>query len=200
MKTRASLTVTHTYAREAEPPDPPKAMLDPKALEAFLVARRPSVPVLSIDALDGYLTALLIGPTFVDPRLWLGLLVGDGALMAAENTDDHLALQAIAAHHNRLSDTLSQFPDLYRPLFPPHRSGGLNPMFWTLGFLAGVKPAARAWKRVTDPGKPEYILFEPLDRVLSDPKPIPESTAKVVARTIIDLRAHFQIRRNKPKR
>ncbi|MBF0307118.1 MAG: hypothetical protein HQL40_06995 [Alphaproteobacteria bacterium] len=76
----------------------------------------------------------------------------------------------------------------------------MNPFFWTLGFLAGVKLASRAWRPVTDPGKPEYILFEPLDRVPSDPGPITEATAKLVDQSIIDIRAHFDVRRNKQKR
>ena len=39
---------------------------------------------LTIVGLDGYLTALIIGPKFIDPRLWLTALVGDTAIMAED--------------------------------------------------------------------------------------------------------------------
>src|SRR4051812_40359703 len=159
----------------ARPVPAPKPMLTPEALEAHLRTRRPAVPVLTLDALDGYLTALLIGPKFIDPQVWLGLLLGERALMAAEDTREHLAVQAMVDHHNRLSETLSRYPCLYRPKLRPHHAGGQDPMFWSLGFLAGVKAAARSWKTVTDPRKPGHILYAPLERVLFGSDPIPDA-------------------------
>ncbi|RVN77598.1 YecA family protein, partial [Sinorhizobium meliloti] len=44
--------------------------LDDKAFEAFIRARRPASPIWSMSGLDGYLTALIIGPKFIDPRKW----------------------------------------------------------------------------------------------------------------------------------
>jgi uncharacterized protein len=48
-------------------------MLDDAAFEAFVNKRRPHAPVFSMDGLDGYLTALIIGPRFIDPRQWIPL-------------------------------------------------------------------------------------------------------------------------------
>jgi uncharacterized protein len=33
--------------------------------------------VSRLDALDGYLTAVLIGPKLIDPPIWLGQLLGE---------------------------------------------------------------------------------------------------------------------------
>ena len=103
------LTVNTTTAGSAQAVAVPQSrpMLEPGELEEFLLTCRPSVPVLSVDGLDGYLTALLIGPKFIDPRLWLGRLFGEQALIAEADTRDHLAIQAVVAHYNRLSVTLS---------------------------------------------------------------------------------------------
>ena len=144
---------------DAAPTTKPMA---PEAFEAYLLARRPRPPVLTIDGLDGYLTALIIGPKFIDPRLWLTALVGDTAIMAEADTAEHAAIQAVVAHHNRLSTTLSEQPKLYRPKFRPHRDGGYDPLFWWLGFAAGIQLAPRPWKKITDPRQPGRALFEPV--------------------------------------
>lgn len=179
---------------------PSKPMLDAAALEAYLRARGPAAPVSCLDGLDGYLTAVLIGPKLLDPQLWLGRLLGDHALLAAETTREHLAIQAVVDHHNRLSETLSQFPYLYRPRFALHRAGGLDPMFWSLGFLAGTRLAPRSWKSVTDPDKPEHVPFQALEPVLFGTAAIAEANVPAVARGILDLREHFKARRYKSRR
>lgn len=111
-----------------------KPMLNAEDLEAYLRARGRAAPVSRLDALDGYLTAVLIGPKFIDPPIWLGQLLGERALLAAEETREHLVIQAVAHHHNRLSETMAQFPYLYRPRLPPHRDGGSDPMFCPSAF------------------------------------------------------------------
>ncbi|TIX80203.1 MAG: UPF0149 family protein, partial [Mesorhizobium sp.] len=44
--------------------------------------QRPHPPVFGMDGLDGYLTALIIGPRFIDPRQWIPLFAGEQALIA----------------------------------------------------------------------------------------------------------------------
>lgn len=181
-------------------PAAPKPMLDANELEAYLRARGGAVPVSRLDALDGYLTAVLIGPKFIDPPIWLGQLLGDRARLAAEESREHLAIQAVAHRHNRLSETMAQFPYLYRPQLPPHRDGGLDPMFWSLGFLTATRLAPRAWKSVTDPDKPEHAAFKALDPLLFGTQAIAEVDVPALAKAILDLREHFKVRRHRSMR
>ncbi|HEY0834988.1 MAG TPA: YecA family protein [Azospirillum sp.] len=175
-------------------------MLGTEALEAYLRARGRAAPVSRLDGLDGYLTAVLIGPKFIDPQLWLGHLLGDHALLCAEDTREHRAIQAVAAHHNRLSETMAQFPYLYRPHLPPHHAGGLDPIFWSLGFLMATRLAPRAWKSMTNPDKPEHATFQALHPLLIGTTPIPEADVPAMAKGILDLREHFKARRNRSMR
>ena len=102
--TRRPKLVVESRTVQAEAPIPvlpPKPRLTDTELEAFLLARRSTMTVV---ALDGYLTAILIGPKFIDPRLWLGRLVGETALIADADTREHLALQAVVHHHNPRRD------------------------------------------------------------------------------------------------
>jgi len=202
MTGKASLVVSTKTLRPDEAIAVPAArpMLDTEALEAFLLACRPSVTVLSIDGLDGYLTAILIGPKFIDPRLWLARLLGEATLLAEADTREHLALQAVVHHHNRLSATFSDQPDRYRPMFRPHRDGGLDPLYWWLGFAAAIELAPRAWKKVTDPRQPGRALFDPIYTATSGNGSVPGGTTEVVAKAVLDIRQHFQEQRRKSMR
>ncbi|MBP2295246.1 YecA/YgfB family protein [Azospirillum rugosum] len=177
-----------------------KPMLDANELEIYLRARGRMAPVSRLDALDGYLTAVLIGPKFIDPSIWIGQLLGERALLAVEETRENLAIQAVAHHHNRLSETMTQFPYLYRPQLPPHRDGGWDPMFWSLGFLAATRLAPRAWKSVTNPDKPEHAAFQALDPMLFGTEAIAEAGVPAQAKAILDLREHFKVRRHRSMR
>lgn len=178
----------------------PKPMLDAAELEAYLRVRGRAAPVSRLDGLDGYLTAVLIGPKFIDPQIWLGHLLGDHALLCAEDTREHRAIQAVAAQHNRLSETMAQFPYLYRPQLPPHHAGGLDPIFWSFGFLMATRLAPRAWKSMTNPDKPEHTTFQALHPLLIGTTPIIEANVPALAKGILDLREHFKARRNRSMR
>ncbi|PLT84256.1 hypothetical protein BMJ35_24400 [Sinorhizobium medicae] len=69
--------------------------LDDEAFEAFIRARRPVSPICSMSGLDGYLTALIIGPKFIDPRQWIPELAGPEALNLPMETTEH---RAVADH------------------------------------------------------------------------------------------------------
>jgi|GEM_PF-677062 uncharacterized protein len=199
MTDKPDLTVNHRMARPGETSPTPVAapMLAPDALEAYLLARRPHPPVVTIDGLDGYLTALIIGPRFIDPRLWLAGLVGDKAMMAEADTTEYAAIQAVVAHHNRVSTTLSEHPKLYRPKFTRHRDGGYDALFWWLGFTAGIQLAPRPWKKVTDPRQAGRALFEPIYDALSGTGPVPDSAVVTVAAAVVELREYFMPQRVK---
>jgi uncharacterized protein len=199
MTGKPDLIVSRRMARPGEAPAAPvtKPMLAPEALETYLLARKPHPPVFTIDGLDGYLTAIIIGPKFIDSRLWLAALVGDTAIMAAAETTERVAVQAIVERHNRLSKTPSKRLKLYRPMFKPHRDGGYDPLFWCLGFTAGIQLAPRPWKKGTDPRQPGRALIEPIYDAPSEAGPVPDSTVVTVAKAVIAIREYFMPQRVK---
>ena len=178
----------------------PKPMLGTEDLEAYLRSRGRTAPVSRLDGLDGYLTAVLIGPKFIDPQIWLGHLLGEHALLAAQESREHLAIQAVVHHHNRLSEMMAQFPYLYRPHLPLHHAGGLDPIFWSFGFLMATRLAPRAWKSMSNPDKPEHATFQSLHPLLIGTAPVAEADVPAMAKGILDLREHFKTRRNRSLR
>lgn len=113
-------------------------------LNAFLRARRAASPVNRLSGLDGYLAAIIVGPKFIDSRIWAAAIVGEQAMMMAEGTLESLAIQAIVQHYNRISMILSDASDLYRPQFDRDRLGKPDLLFWKLGFYQGYRPRQAA--------------------------------------------------------
>jgi yecA family protein len=132
---------------EPLPPMPVRPMLGPEDFAAYLAERAKKSRLCPVDrtsGLDGFLTAILIGPKFLDPRDWIASITGEAALSAPETTREHLAIQAIVAHHNRISTTLSETPDAYRPLFDRDPRLGIETTWWLVGFARGRDLASRA--------------------------------------------------------
>lgn len=78
---------------------------------------------------------MIIGPRFIDPRLWIPLFVGDKALTAPEGTPEFAAVQTIVANYNRISACLADFPGAFRPKFDDRGNGEWDAIFWTGGFV-----------------------------------------------------------------
>lgn len=187
---------------EPMPPTPIRPMLGPADFAVYLAERARTsrlCPVDRISALDGFLTAILIGPKFLDPRDWIASITGEAALSAPEGTRDHLAVQAIVAHHNRISTTLSEAPETYRPLFEVDPVIGLETTYWLVGFVRGRDLAKRAWSAVHDPSSPACRLDADLGDALC-PVPPPEDAAEKAARAVIGLQSFFQEKRYRSRR
>ncbi|WP_260684830.1 UPF0149 family protein [Rhizobium laguerreae] len=90
--------------------------LDDEAFEAFIRGRRPASPIWSMSGFDGYLTALIIGPKFIDPRQWIPELTGPDALNLPMETTEHQAVQTIVAEYNRIDETLILSCEFYEEL------------------------------------------------------------------------------------
>ncbi len=118
--------------------------LDDEAFEAFIRARRPASPIWSMSGLDGYLTALIIGPKFIDPRKWIPELTGPEALNLPMETREHRAVQTIVAEYNRISASLSETPKDHRPRFTRIDDQTLISSIWDLCFLLGNRIRAEA--------------------------------------------------------
>ncbi len=108
--------------------------LDDAAFEAFIRGRRPASPIWSMSGLDGYLTALIIGPKFIDPRKWIPELTGPDALNLPMETTEHRAVQTIVAEYNRISASLSETPKDHRPRFTRIDDQTFDPFDWDLCF------------------------------------------------------------------
>lgn len=89
-----------------------------RALEELLSPPRAPVLNLSVVGLDGYLTALVIGPNLVRPSEWLpGIRANDHAFDDVEQAQEIMSV--LMDYHNSIIRRLDRGPKNYRPLYLP---------------------------------------------------------------------------------
>src|SRR3954447_1098363 len=57
-------------------------------------------PIDGVSMLDGYLTAVIVGPCSIDPREWLHHMLGPHGRIGMEGTEQSAAIMAIVARFN----------------------------------------------------------------------------------------------------
>jgi uncharacterized protein len=173
--------------------------LDDKAFEAFLLKRRPFPPICTMTGLEGYLTALIIGPKFIDPFQWIPLFTGEEALNAPMETTEHQAVQTIVAEYNRISSTLAERPKTHRPRFKDMGDKTYDRCDWSSGFLMGTDFAEKQWRPVIRGHAVTGDIIAPIRALSYANKPIPDADVVAVAEAIVQIRSYFMPRRAKAK-
>jgi uncharacterized protein len=120
------------------------------ALASFLASPRSTGAALSLQALDGYLTAVAIGPNLVMPSEWMSGLWGDDDPIFADAGQAQLILSAIMARYNDILRQLDRSPPGFRPLYLP-RDRDERPSValvaqWANGFWKAMLSRGGDWR------------------------------------------------------
>jgi len=113
---------------------------------------------LMLDGLDGYLTAVAIGPTTLTPSEWLPGIWGpapDDAPAFETPAQAQRILELLMRHYNGIIWSLQDNPDEFEPLFGtvtyandaqeyPDAEG------WAMGFMQGVALGQPHWQPLLD--------------------------------------------------
>jgi uncharacterized protein len=129
------------------------------ALDALLLAL-PSDNPMNVEALDGYLTALLLGPRSVDslpsstwmPAVWGGDLDPAPAPFASHKQRKRAA-QLVLRHLHTIDQALSDAPARWEPVFSLAEAGEAelaDAEDWCIGFLQAMPLAPEAWGALFD--------------------------------------------------
>jgi uncharacterized protein len=123
------------------------------ALDRMLRAL-PRDAAMNVEVMDGYLTALLVGPRLVDrlrtrewiPAVWGG--DGEGSAPFESNRQRKKATVLVLRHLHGISCQLRDAPDAWEPVFSIAESEGrelVDAEDWCIGFLQAVALDAAAW-------------------------------------------------------
>lgn len=142
-------------------PASPSIALSPaemKELDSFLLSGMTSDETMMLDTLDGYLTALVIGPSSLKPSLWLprvwGPRVSDEPAFESMEQAQHI-LDLILRHMNSIIDSLRHDADAHESIFdtlvyendPREYADG---EMWAHGFMAGIALCRKDWQPFFD--------------------------------------------------
>jgi uncharacterized protein len=123
-------------------------------LDEFLMSDASPEESMDIVALDGFLTALVIGPGLVPPSAWLKTIWGKGEPSFDSSAQAQRVISLIMRRFNAISAMFAEPPE-FAPILWEHEVEGATYRIaddWCWGFMAGVSLATEAWQPLlTDP-------------------------------------------------
>lgn len=124
-------------------------------LDSFLESDVTPGECMDITALDGFLTAVTIGPGLPLPSVWMPLIWGGKDQPLFESAEQaHRIVSLIMRRMNMISDMLGQEPPAFEPvLYETELEGGGTVVMahdWCAGFMAAVDHAVDDWQPLFD--------------------------------------------------
>ncbi len=141
-----------------DPPSNPLSEQELLELDAFLGSKRSPDNAMTLDGVDGFLTALVIGPVTLMPSEWmpfvLGTEKGDDPLFASAEQAQAI-MQLLMRYMNTLVVTFRDDPEGFVPVFDystyackEDEDSAVNA--WALAFVFGIELCYDAWKPIFD--------------------------------------------------
>lgn len=134
----------------------PLAEAELDELEQFLMSDATPEEAMDISMLDGFLTALAIGPNTLPPSRWLPEIWG-GPMTWADEAQAKRIMSLVFRHANEILFTLRSYPDEFAPLLYENLYEGKKiPVIdeWCAGFVQGMALDEASWQPLmeTDEG------------------------------------------------
>jgi len=131
-------------------------------LERWIDQLDPPPLVDGVSMLDGYLTAVIVGPCSMDPHEWMRHMLGPHSGLGMEGTEQAAAIMAVVARFNAVSEGLATAPERYAPIFERTDDGTVLAGPWCMGFLAEMNIRYDAWAPLRDINRIEHGLLLPI--------------------------------------
>ena len=142
-------------------------------LDAWLQTLEPVPQVDGASMLDGYLTAIVIGPCSIPPDEWFVHLLGEHGRIATASGAALAAITTIVARFNAISEGLSLAPSKHTPIFEKTGGGLALPHPWCMGFLSAMRLRFDEWQPLLDLSRIDHGLLLPILLYCTDPRARP---------------------------
>jgi uncharacterized protein len=130
-------------------------------LENFLMSAATPDECMDISMLDGFLTALAVGPNTLAPSDWMPVIWG-GEMQWANQAQVERISTLIFRHANAILFYLRDDPDTFDPLLYENEVDGKRVQVideWCSGFVQGMVLDEAAWQPLMDSDEGEQMLF-----------------------------------------
>lgn len=136
-------------------------------LEGFLSSDRTPDSCMLLSDLDGFLTAVAIGPELIMPSEWLPVIWGEGEPEFESMEEAQRIIHAIMGRYNEILDVLRHEPEAFEPIFWETAAGEVLAGDWAMGFMDGVKLRRGAWEPLIQ-SEEDGGLIAPIVALLHD--------------------------------
>jgi len=116
-------------------------------LADWLTLRRTGIT--DVVELEGFLTALVVGPNTLSPTLWLPKVWGGRTPKFKDVAELNRFMALVIALYNEIALTFDQAPQTFRPTFYESKFEKRRVVIvdeWCSGFLKGMRLDAQGWK------------------------------------------------------
>jgi len=120
---------------------------DLEALDGWLQRRRTGIT--DIVELEGFLTAIVIGPSTLLPSTWLPRVWGGRQPKFKDAEELNQFVRLVMGLYNDLALWFDRRPEAFEPTFYENKSGGRRVIVvdeWCYGFMKGTRLDAAGWK------------------------------------------------------
>jgi uncharacterized protein len=161
---------------------------------------------MMLSDLDGFLTAVAIGPDLIMPSEWLPVVWGGRAPEFKSQRQAQRIMETILGRYNEILHTLDTDPDALEPIFWSKDDGTVIVEDWAMGFLDGIQLRLKHWVPLLKPGKQGVLIVpiamywfdkdgenvhepnvETIDKVLDD-------APDLIRQAVIDIHAYWRAR------
>jgi uncharacterized protein len=138
-------------------------------LDVWLQTVEPAPPVTSLSMVDGYVTAIVVGPCSIPPDEWFAKLLGAHGHIATAAGDTMAAIMTIAKRFNDIGEGLSLAPDKHAPVFEKTDGGLVDLHPWCMGFVGAMQLRLKQWQPLLDLDRVDHALLLPILLYCTDP-------------------------------
>ncbi|MBI5329344.1 MAG: UPF0149 family protein [Betaproteobacteria bacterium] len=149
-------------------PDAPLSEAEINELEAFLLSDASPAECMDISMLDGYLTAIIIGPGAIAASEWMPGVWGEkaGDALKFKNPAQAKRIQSLVLRfHNDRVHSLAEEEEAFEPLiYQDEVEGETAPVIdeWCIGFITGMQLDPEGWTPLLEEEDDISALLTPI--------------------------------------
>jgi uncharacterized protein len=133
-------------------------LLTLEALDQYLSSEEAPDDCMLLSELDGFMTAIVVGPSFIDPTVWFPKALGIAFPRALGPNFIDRVVYTVVNRYNKISTQLSEDPDSFEPIFWESKDGIVVAMDWAEGFRDGMKLRMAKWRSIISaPGMAQLL-------------------------------------------
>ena len=130
-------------------------------LDDFLMSDATGEESMDISMLDGFLTALAVGPNTLPPTQWLPVVWGGEAAWESKAQAERM-MSLVFRHMNDIADFLREEPESYEPLLYEREHEGKTVRIideWCTGFVQGMALDEAGWRPLIESEEGDELLY-----------------------------------------
>ncbi len=124
----------------------PSGPIDLDALDDYLMSDHAPDDCMGLSDLDGFLTAIVIGPELIPPSEWLPVIWSGEEPEFASEDEMRTVLGTIMGRYNEIVACFNIDPEKFEPIFWEGPEGKVIASDWAGGFLDAVALRPKAWE------------------------------------------------------